>query len=272
MDSLICDCIFRNLSKEGNGGAIDISFSITVEIFSCIFDTLQVNASGGSIFLSSSGALIHNCVFFKTCSIDYRNDASYGNALFIKKGETCFKQNSIYRCGYLEKVCTDSSFKILSQSELNSYNASSNTGSEGGSGFSVEFSDCSISYINVVDSLDCYAVENFDRTNTYEYINFINSTKVRKGIIFLSGDNVLTLKNCVFIDCFEKLLSPSTKAYFQKCYADYEFSQTGLTFEQSPATIKIIVRLHFNKKKNTVCGSFKFQTHLTFFLFIVLGK
>ena len=240
MKCTIIDSIFQFISKNGNGGAIEINTqSTSAHVLGCHFESINVNQSGGSIFLSTFRNIITNCHFFRSYSSAHQNDNFLGNAIYIENGNTTFANNAVYRCAFDKRLSTDSSVRINSFCSIESYNASSNAGYEGGSGFSLRNGHNSIiSYIQVIDSLDDYSIEDANLKNEFSYINFINTTKINHAIIFLQHDDILTLNRCIFIESFHILSVNATKIRIISCYSDSNFQfNPGIIIQDNPSTL-----------------------------------
>ena len=247
MNATIEDCIFKFISKNGNGGAIEVNTDLTpIHISYCHFESLSVSQSGGSIYLSTNTNSITSCYFFRTYSSANNNDKILGNAIFVVKGETSLENSATFRCGIDSTHCTDSSVRINTVCCIKSLNASANAGYEGGSGFSLRnASHSTISHIQVIDSLDYFAVENDYLDNEFNYINFINTTHIIHGIIYLTKNDVLTLNHCIFIDSFAKVSHPMTKLSINSCFSNSDFTiNPGITLQEHPETnhIEIIIK------------------------------
>ena len=249
MNGIIQHCIFKYISKNGNGGAIEVNVeSVSIDILSCHFESICINQSGGSIYLTTSANSISSCYFDNTYSSAHSNDEITGNAIFIGKGESTLENSATFQCGKDTTFCTDSAVRINTVCTINSFNATANTGYRGASGFSITSAQNSIiSYINIVDVLDSVAAEDYNLENEFSYINFIN-TSLAKNVIYLTANDVLTLRNCTFIDSCKILSTPSKKITIISCYADDEFdTYLGITITTNPKTIHFDINFKINR-------------------------
>ena len=148
---------FLQLTKTGNGGAIEItSQAKNVQVNNCFFEELCVSQSGGSIYISSNSTIVYCCKFHRSYSTDRRDadgsGTSLGNVFYQVTGHGVFDNCVTFCCSYSRDKCTDSCIRFNSMCVITNYNASSNCGIGGGSGFSLRNAPSStISYINVVD-------------------------------------------------------------------------------------------------------------------------
>ena len=236
-------CSFYNIHQTGDGGAIKIiSDSAEPEIIYCTFNTISIDGSGGSIYLSTKDGKIQHSSFYKTYSTKHNNDVIVGNAV-CSKMTTIFNHNYVSMCGYIENKCCDSSIRFNKKSTITNYNASRNRGISGGSGFSLRTApESTVEYVNIVDSLDSNAFENNELENIFSYINVINSTRCARAIIFLTADNVLTLKHCIFINCHNDFALTKTKINFIQCVSD-KTEMYSITYDKQPKTHFIAIQL-----------------------------
>ena len=210
---------FLQLTKTGNGGALEItSQAKNVQVNNCFFEELCVSQSGGSIYISSNSTIVYCCKFHRSYSTDRRDadgsGTSLGNVFYQVTGHGVFDNCVTFCCSYSRDKCTDSCIRFNSMCVITNYNASSNCGIGGGSGFSLRNAPSStISYINVVDLTDSHAVEDANLVNSFYNINFINTTMIISSIIYLNKHDVLTLYNCIFINPSPTLASYRLAAF-----------------------------------------------------------
>ena len=262
----IYDCYFYNIHQTGDGGAIKIiSTDAKPEIIYCRFETISIDGSGGSIYLSTSKSRIQSSIFYKTYSTEYENDVIIGNALYLES-ETEFNNNYIALCGFIENQCCDSTLRINQKSTIQYYNATNNRGIGGGSGFSLrDAPDSTVEYINIVDSLDNYAFEDDNLENRFSYLNVINSTCCNKAIIYLTQDDVLTLNECVFIDCHQTFSTPKTKITFINCKSNKNLESISYTAQP----ITNIVILKFKTEEINTCKNGNLNS-IIYFIFVFI--
>ena len=141
-------------------------------------------------------------------------------------------------------------FSTESKCSITNYNASTNYGKVGGSSFSLRKVPATlVKYVNVINSMDRYALENWDLQNEFTYMNIINSLNCSGGIIYLTEDNVMTLKNCVFIDNFKTFKNPKTKYTAINCFSSSVIGT--MSIESNPKTNFISIEFLFDKKPLT---------------------
>ena len=273
-DINIHDSIYKNINKEGKGGAVQIeSEDVKIRIFSCIFEEIKTTDSGGSLLLRTNLNDIQDSLFYRTFSSGLNNDVIIGNALYVLSGETKFNNNEVSLCGYLHNECADSSIRFERKCEITNHNASSNCGVLGGAGFALRGeSNSIIRFINVIDPDDGYAVENDNLENEFSLINIINSNKCAWATIYLIEDDVLLLKNCTFINSHDPFSHTSNKFKAFDCYSDSSINSISLDVD--PQTINVIIYLNFDRQTIT-CHNNHFIQHnlkINCIIFIIFSK
>ena len=196
-DSLISSSYFADLYHSGDGGVI-YSINKKISIICCYFHNDYCTENGGCAFVQN-GILCINKTLFKSCYSSAKTNGICGNALYIKEKELSFNESTTYLCGPSQTQYSDSSvYTYKAKTIINKYNATTNYGTEGAAGFSIDGLDGTfVKYSMIVDGHDGYMLEStflYDVNNT----NFVNCTSCTRNICYCSGDNLIRFVSCIF--------------------------------------------------------------------------
>lgn len=239
--SVICS-YFVDISKTGNGGAIEISEKRLFVSFS-YFTNLSVTTHGGSIYAENSHCKVAKTCFYGTYSTKHQDNTGCGNAIYIVSGVFLGDNINVRRCGITEDLCTDSSVKTLNnEAKVQNYNSTYNFGINGAAGISIigAVSGSYIRFINVVDTFDTDAIESSALFTAYS-CNFINTSGCISFFLYSSSDNTIKFDTCVFIETKSPFSSSNKACLLVNCIADT--SITGMSYKENPDTIFITIIL-----------------------------
>ena len=238
-DVVVCDCTFEDLSKQGNGGAIDFSIiSKKICIGRCHFYRTCVSESGGACYLQINVGSIFDCSFDSTYTSKHKDNEGVGNAFCCDLCvSTSIKRCIFNHCGPDSQKCSDSTYLINGIVKAEFLNSTSNYGVGGSSALNV-IGNCASSYakyINDIDSHEAIVISAFDLIVLYS--NIIDSTNVGYGLIYSLENDQITFQNCTFINIPNKISWTDTTCKFISCSCNKQID--GITYTISPETYNI---------------------------------
>ena len=266
----------RNIQSPNNGGVLSIG-QTTIYIICCTFYNDSTQEMGGCIYGNNSRINIEKTTFSNCYST--KNDGLHGNVAFIEGDQVHISNCETYLCGCDTTKCSDSSIHIEnSYNEITNYNASTNYGVRGASGFSIHsaLEDSIAKYCNIIDSHDYMFVESLTKPYSIYNTNFIKANNDNNYIIYVASSNILTVVNCVFIEMNQKRLVYSNYIVtFINCTSDNTLSPNTYEIEnKNNEDIKCndididIMQCQYKEMNAKTCHKEK-KYHYFLFLFVL---
>ena len=262
----VIDSFFYSLTKIGSGGAIEIVNDVNdLNIKSSFFASISSTEYAGAVYASIDDSQLYYTSFIGCFSTNHVNNM-FGNAVYLKKGNSILYSNSFDHCGPTSN-CADSSISCETISTVTYHNGTSNYGIEGSSGFSSRAitEGSSVKYMIVCNGHDSSAIECIVKLEIL-LSNFINNTSL-SSIIWVDRDDIMTLNQCIFKQCCSTFSNLGRRYFILNCTSDKSFASITSTniVETLPFTVFIPI-LDFKKKKLTCELNFNIKKFLSIIL------
>ena len=272
--SLICEFIFsscHDCHSSTNGGVMDISNKISVNVICSFFTNNSCTHHGGCFYIFNSSTRILKSIFIG-CYSSARSASYRGNAVNID-GNTCnhvIENSATYKCGPSAQESSDTAIFSTGTTKLLLYNATNNYGTQGASGININSgsSQPTAKFITISTGYDTRFYEQAATDINIEKVNFINSTQNNDCLIYSNGCTTTAI-SCIFsqIDTTETKLSKNNNVIFNSCTIDSSLSSSiqGITVISSIKTFTYSPQIECNIKiqtKSNFSFFYLFQTVL----------
>ena len=200
--TFISNSVFENFHNEGDGSVLYLS-GTSICIVCCSFSDNSITENGGCFYFTDVNCNITKSTFIRTYSTKKENNVC-GNVLYQFKIYFCISDVSTNMCGTAEQY-SDSSIRLdhVDIIIIQYYNATSNYGEGGGSGFSITYSspDARISYATIYDAQDTHGFECEKCHATITKVNFAKFHKEKNAAVYwVDEDYSVEFISCVFAD------------------------------------------------------------------------
>ena len=193
--SIVCDIsysTFQNFHSSENGGVFSI-FQGTVKIECCYFLENSSPLNGGSCYIENGFSALSKVSFMRSFSAA-NSEQSYGNAVYVNGGNVSLNCIETCQCGISREQSTDTSIALHFAARVSvKYNATSNYGNNGGSGFNIHSPpiEPTVRFVSVVTAYDFRFIEFGTVKCNIEQCNFINSTVNNDAVIQVADKIVI---------------------------------------------------------------------------------